>query len=185
MFVYDPTAGAILNAGTQKLTVIFKPEDSTLKTQYAEVWLIVNKAKQTLTFELIGEVSQGDVFTLNASTDRELPVRFESSDEEIVKIEGNVATVVGSGTVTITAIQDGNENYEAVAVEQTLTISGEEETPEISYSIDEEKGTMILKFTCSLYESEDGKTWTLVEGAKDTYTVDIKPGKMKFYCAGK
>ena len=185
MFVYDPTAGAILNAGTQKLTVIFKPEDSTLKTQYAEVWLIVNKAKQTLTFEPIAEVREGDVFTLSASTDRELPVRFESSDKEIVKIEGNVATVVGSGTVTITAIQDGNENYEAVAVEQTLTISGEEETPEISYSIDEEKGTMILRFTGDLYESEDGKTWTLVEGAKDTYTVDIKQGMMKLYCAGK
>ena len=34
-------------------------------------------------------------------------------------------------------------------------------------------------------KSEDGKTWTLVEGAKETYTVDIKQGKMKLYCAGK
>ena len=110
-------------------------------------------------------------------------VRFESSDEEIVKIEGNVATVVGSGTVTITAIQDGNVNYEAVSAEQTLVI--ESEVLQISYEVDLEAGTMTLKFTGDLYESEDGVTWTLVEGAKDTYTVDIKQGKMKLYCAGK
>ena len=122
---------------------------------------------------------------MSASTDKHLSVRFVSSDEEIVKIEGNIATVVGSGTVTITAIQDGNENYEAVSEEQTMTISGEEEIPEISYSIDAEKGTMTLRFTCKLYESEDGIAWILVEGAKDTYTVSLKQGKMKLYCAGK
>jgi hypothetical protein len=59
------------------------------------------------------------------------------------------------------------------------------EEPWITYSMNAKTGIMTLKFTCNLYESEDGKTWTLVEGAKDTYTVDIKQGKMKFYCAGR
>ena len=184
-FIYNPTLGAILNAGTQKLTVIFRPANANLKNGHAEVVLFVNKAGQILTFETIGEVKQGDVFTLSASTDKQLPVRFVSSDEEIVKIEDNIATVVGSGTVTITAIQDGNENYEAVSEEQTLTISGEEEIPEISYKIDLKAGTLTVRFTCNLYESEDGITWTLVEGAKDTYTVSIKYGKMKLYRAAK
>ena len=145
--------------------------------------LTVNKAEQTIEFEPIGSVREGDVFTLSASTDQELPVRFVSSDETIVKIEGNIATAVGMGTVTITAIQDGNENYEAVSAEQTLVVKGDE--PEITYELNVEEGTLTLKFTGKLYESEDGKTWTLVEGAKETYTVDIKQGKMKLYCAGK
>ena len=182
-YFYNPTIGTVLNGGVQKLIVIFKPANKKYKTQYKDVELVVNKLEQTIEFDPIGEVREGDVFILNASTDRELPVRFESSDEEIVKIEGNVATVVGSGTVTITAIQDGNVNYEAVSAEQTLVI--ESEVPQISYEVDLEAGTMTLKFTGDLYESEDGKTWTLVEGAKDTYTVDIKQGKMKLYCAGK
>ena len=184
-FIYNPTLGAILNAGTQKLTVIFRPANTNLKNCYAEVELLVNKAEQVLIFDSIGEVKQGDIFTLNASTDKQLPVKFVSSDEEIVKIEDNIATVVGSGTVTITAIQDGHENYKAVSEEQTLTISGEEEIPEISYKIDLKAGTLILRFTGDLYESEDGITWKLVIGAKDTYTVNVKQRKMRFYHAEK
>ena len=64
-------------------------------------------------------------------------------------------------------------------------IVGTEEliVPTISYQI---KGkTITLTYSDSLYESEDGQTWTKVTDAEEggTYTVDISKTGMKLYCS--
>lgn len=64
-------------------------------------------------------------------------------------------------------------------------IVGTEEliVPTISYQV---KGkTMTLTYSDSLYESEDGQTWTKVTDAEEggTYTVDISKTGMKLYCS--
>jgi hypothetical protein len=64
-------------------------------------------------------------------------------------------------------------------------IIGTEEllVPTISSKI--EGKTMTLTYSDSLYESEDGKTWTKVTDAEEggTYTVDISKNGMKLYCS--
>lgn len=91
-------------------------------------------------------------------------------------------TTSDAGTYTITPSGLSSDNYTISYVSGTLTVTeAEEETPEISYSFDSETGILTLQFTGDLYESEDGETWTLVEGAQDTYTVDTTQGGMKLY----
>ncbi len=64
-------------------------------------------------------------------------------------------------------------------------IVGTEEliVPTISSKI--EGKTMTLTYSDSLYESEDGQTWTKVTDAEEggTYTVDISKTGMKLYCS--
>ncbi|UCH14834.1 MAG: T9SS type A sorting domain-containing protein, partial [Bacteroidales bacterium] len=50
-------------------------------------------------------------------------VSYNSSDESVATISGNTLTIVGAGSATITASQEGNENYNsALPVEQPLEV---------------------------------------------------------------
>lgn len=76
--------------------------------------LTINKALQTISFgALPHQLSTANVFTLQAATSSGLAVYFQSSDQSIISIDGDVATVHKGGVVTITARQAGNGNYEA------------------------------------------------------------------------
>ena len=79
---------------------------------------------QEITFEALpyGEFID-DTFTLAATATSGLPVSFVSSDPAIASIENNIVTLHGPGSTEITAVQDGNEFYEAATpVAQTLTV---------------------------------------------------------------
>ncbi|TAF09683.1 MAG: hypothetical protein EAZ75_07095, partial [Flavobacteriia bacterium] len=86
--------------------------------------LVVNKANQTITFgTLIDKLDSDADFQLFATTSSGLPITYTSSNESVVLISGNTASIVGPGTVTITASQGGNENYNAaIAVTQNQVI---------------------------------------------------------------
>ncbi|MBP9848352.1 MAG: putative Ig domain-containing protein [Flavobacterium sp.] len=86
--------------------------------------LVVNKANQTITFgTLIDKLDSDADFQLFATTSSGLPITYTSSNESVVLISGNTASIVGSGTVIITASQGGNENYNAaIAVTQNQVI---------------------------------------------------------------
>ena len=61
---------------------------------------------------------------LTASSDSELPVAYTSSNTNVATIEGNVLTIVGEGTSTITAKQSGNNIYNAASeISKTITVS--------------------------------------------------------------
>ena len=61
---------------------------------------------------------------LTATATSELDVRYESSNENIVRIvNGNELEIITSGTVTIKAIQDGNNRYYETYAEKSITIS--------------------------------------------------------------
>lgn len=87
-------------------------------------WLIIEKATQSILFDAIPEQStEAASFTLSAEASSGLQVSFESSDESVVSINGNVATIHQSGTVTIAARQQGNQNYlSAEEISQPVTI---------------------------------------------------------------
>jgi len=85
------------------------------------------KYNQVITFSPIASVQDFAKGSLNltATAKSELKVVFTSSDESIVRIEGNKAIFLRNGSVVITAIQNGDDCYNAATpVSQTITISG-------------------------------------------------------------
>ena len=82
----------------------------------------INPLTQTITtFSTIPTLTTlTPAVTLTGIASSGLTVSFESSDTNVATIAGNVLTIVGPGSVTITAKQIGNTNY-AAATELTQT----------------------------------------------------------------
>jgi len=66
---------------------------------------------QSITFGAIPSKSVGDSFVLAATASSSLPVTYSSSNPSVATVAGNVVTIVGSGSVMITASQGGNSSY--------------------------------------------------------------------------
>ncbi|HZL77802.1 MAG TPA: hypothetical protein VFC17_03045 [Candidatus Limnocylindrales bacterium] len=72
----------------------------------------VSKIPQTITFGALSPQKQGDApFSLNATSDSGLSVNFSVSGP--ATLSGNIVTLTGHGTVTVTASQPGNNSYAA------------------------------------------------------------------------
>ncbi|MBL0013280.1 MAG: hypothetical protein IPP30_05800 [Flavobacterium sp.] len=121
---------ATANVGLQAVTVTgytlggTKAGNYTL-TQPTVADATITALTQTITF--FGTIptltTLTPAVTLTATADSGLTVTFVSSDTNVATIAGNVLTVVGPGTVTISAQQAGNTNYAAAPdVSQTRTI---------------------------------------------------------------
>lgn len=85
----------------------------------------ITKANQTITFGALANKTTTDLpFNLTATASSGLTVSYTSSNTSVATVVGNMVTIVGSGTTTITASQIGNANYNAaVDVAQTLTVT--------------------------------------------------------------
>ncbi len=66
---------------------------------------------QSIIFGAIPSKSVGDSFVLAATASSGLPVTYSSSNPSVATVAGNVVTIVGSGSVVITAWQGGNSSY--------------------------------------------------------------------------
>ena len=95
--------------------------------------LEVTKAEQTITFEEISDIWVGEeVISLAASTTSGLDVDYEIVGP--ATLNGSVLQLTGTGTVVVTAVQDGNDNYSAATdvvrefnvFKETQTITFEE-----------------------------------------------------------
>jgi len=77
--------------------------------------LTVNKISQNITFPEISNKSFGDpAFFLSASSDSNLPLSYSSSNPAIASISGTTGVKINNvGSVTITATQAGNSDFEA------------------------------------------------------------------------
>ncbi len=80
---------------------------------------------QTITFNTLADSTFGDSdFQLTATSSSNLPVSYVSSNTNVATINGNIVTIVGAGTTTITASQPGNANYSAAQdVSQVLIVN--------------------------------------------------------------
>lgn len=90
-------------------------------------------------------------FLLNATVSSGLPIIYTSSNINIISITGNLASIVGLGTVTITASVSGNGTYPSTfakqvvnVIQSTQTITGFPVLPDVTFS-----GTSTLNFTAS------------------------------------
>lgn len=85
----------------------------------------VTKQNQTITFNSLAAKAMGDVpFDPGATASSGLAITYTSSNALVATVAGNMITIVGVGTSTITAKQAGNTIYNAAAdVPQTLTVT--------------------------------------------------------------
>lgn len=120
---YEPIKTVILTlTGGTSARFSFTP--STNNTATASI-TDNDKMDQVITFAALPVKILGDPgFTLTATGGASgNPVTFTSSNPAIATVTGNVVTIVGTGTVTITASQVGNAIYHAAAdVSQVLTV---------------------------------------------------------------
>jgi hypothetical protein len=91
--------------------------------------LTVLKADQTIAWELPLTAAYGSgAIALNAVAPAGV-VTYESSDPAVVMVSGATLTIMGVGTATITAQQNGNANYNAAAeVVKEITILKADQT---------------------------------------------------------
>jgi hypothetical protein len=80
---------------------------------------------QTITFGPLANATYGDAdITLGASASSGLTVSYSSSNTAVATVAGNVLTIVGVGTTTITASQLGDASYNpAPNVLQNITVN--------------------------------------------------------------
>ena len=112
-------AGEVSIAAGQQGDANYSPAVQVVQT------FSVAKANQNIVFQPLEDAVFGDdPITLNAQGgDSGNPVNYESSNESIAVVQGNTLTILGAGTVEITATQAGNENFEAAPpVAQDLVI---------------------------------------------------------------
>ena len=80
--------------------------------------------EQELNCSSLPVLTYGDAaYTLPANTKEELTLVWTCSNNEVATINGNLLTINGAGTTTVTATQAGNDNYLPFTREFTLTVS--------------------------------------------------------------
>ena len=87
--------------------------------------LTVTKAEQTIEWvQDFTEVKVGDEVDLTAVASSGLVIEYTSSNSEVAEIVGSHVKFLGEGSVTITAIQRGDDNYnEAQSLEKEINVS--------------------------------------------------------------
>jgi uncharacterized repeat protein (TIGR03803 family) len=115
----------IIGAGTTVITAMQSGNVNYNAATNIPQTLQVAKAAQEITFgTLTGKVFGDAPIALTATASSGLPVSYYSNDDNVAMVvSGNIVTIVGAGTTTITAWQGGDANYDAANnVEQMLTI---------------------------------------------------------------
>jgi len=136
-----PTAGSLSSAlVTMRLTstaplgfsqgaVTISSLNATTQTiPSADVTGLVNSSSltaQTISFTLSSPVNYGATpITLNGTASSGLTVTYASSNTAVATVSGNILTIVGAGSVTITANQSGDATYaSATPVDQFLIVN--------------------------------------------------------------
>ena len=84
------------------------------------------KLEQTVSFTCPDSVTYGDAsFTISSTSLSGLPVVFSSSNLSVAEITGNTVVIKGAGLTTITATQNGNDNYYSASVSKSLKVGGQ------------------------------------------------------------
>jgi hypothetical protein len=79
-------------------------------------------SNQSIPFNAISSKILGEIFSLPTVASSGLPVTYVSSATNVATVSGSTVAIVGTGPVTITASQAGNQLYAAAtSVQQTFT----------------------------------------------------------------
>nr|WP_321485466.1 T9SS type A sorting domain-containing protein [uncultured Draconibacterium sp.] len=123
------------DAGSYEVTATLNPGSSRCPSITLTAMLTIEKAEQTISFDEIPDKNlETDAdFSLMASASSKLPVSYTysySADTPPAEVnETGDVSLLTSGTVEITAHQEGNANYsQATSVTRTLTIESSDAT---------------------------------------------------------
>jgi hypothetical protein len=119
---YDGSSTAPINAGLYNVVATINQAGYMGS---ATGTLAVAKINQTITFGAIAPKTTADApFALSGSASSGLGVTYTSSNLAVATVSGSTVAIVGPGTTTITADQNGNVNYYSAApVSQPLTVT--------------------------------------------------------------
>ncbi len=83
------------------------------------------KLNQTISFSSLSDKTYGDSdFLLSATASSELTVTYQSSNTNVATISGNTVTIIGAGSASIKASQNGNNEYFAASdIEQIQIVN--------------------------------------------------------------
>jgi tripartite motif-containing protein 71 len=118
--VIDGNTIEIIQAGKVKIRAT-ATDDLDFAGVSKEITIDIAKANQSVSLENISDKKYGDTFELIASSSVNLGLIFTSNSSTLI-IEDNKVTAVGEGTITITATQQGNANYQTASAAQTFNI---------------------------------------------------------------
>lgn len=118
--VINGNAVEITQAGKVKLRAT-AADDLDFAGVSKDITIDIAKASQSVSFETIPNKKYGDTFDLVAASSANLPLTF-SSNSLTVSIKDNKVTATGEGSVTITASQQNNVNYQEATATQTFVI---------------------------------------------------------------
>jgi hypothetical protein len=124
----SPSSALSLNVGANPIDVRVTAQDLTTKTYTLTVTRA--KANQTITFPALANKTTSDVdYEPGATVNSGLALRYTSSNTAVATVyqdatDGNKwkISIQGSGTTDITAIQDGNSDYNSTSFLRALTV---------------------------------------------------------------
>jgi hypothetical protein len=130
----DPTtsspvySGPLTISSSKTLKYFAKVADGLSEAVKTAVYVI--KQNQIITFSAPSAKTYKDPdFMLNATANSGLPVSYTSSNPSVATVSGNIVTIVGAGTTTITASQGGDGTFNpAPDVSRTLTVNKANQT---------------------------------------------------------
>ncbi len=163
----------IISAGTTTITASQAGNAEYLAASSVTQTLTVNKKAQSITFAALEPKTLGDDdFDAGATASSELALVYTSSDTTVAEIVDGKVHVIAAGTTTITASQEGNEEFNAASsVTQTLTVNKKEQS--ITFAALEPKTLGDADFDAAAtassglavsYNSSNGNVATIVDG---------------------
>ncbi len=127
----------------------------------------IEKGTQTISnFIDLAKTINDEAFDLTETTNAGLVISYTSSDENVATINGNVVTIVGIGTTTITATQAGDANWNPFSQEITLTVTEAPIVPKVIIS--------------QVYEGASNNKWIEITNVGAT-TVDLSEIKVAMW----
>jgi hypothetical protein len=118
-FTYSPAVGTMLEAGTQKLTVIFTPSDTiTYSTTTASVELMVTQVSPEITWAPLSPIQQGVALsTVQLDATANVPGTFTYTPA------AGVVLAMGTQQLTVTFTPSNTTDYTPVTAHDSLTIT--------------------------------------------------------------
>ena len=124
---FNTSTGAITGTPTVATTetVSVTATNGAGTSDPADITIQIDPGNQTISFDPISDKTFGDAdFNLSATASSGLPITYFTSNPFVATVSGNTVSIVGAGSVTITATQEGDLNYNAAAdVERTFTVN--------------------------------------------------------------
>jgi len=138
LLTYNDSADDPISAGTYSYKVEI---NDSLYSGTKTGTLTITKAGQTVYFGLPSVANFGDSpVTLTGYATSDLPIEYISDNVQIAEIVNNILTIKGAGTVTVSATQPGNANYNAAEnVTRTMVINKAKQT--ISFDVIPQKNS--------------------------------------------